>query len=143
MQFNLFGNEKESPDSAASGKTSPESSAPPTMLSAVSFQRLSAAMMPSGRHLNADGGQVQVWLPDHWRGPRGEFWMLNTSAWPNDASVCLLSSVLEQGPIPQKYYLSRQACAGILRRAEKRGKTLPPALKAALEAVAFPKSATP
>lgn len=34
------------------------------------------------------------------------------------------------------FLLSAKACAGILRRAEKRGKTLPPALKAALEAVA-------
>jgi DNA (cytosine-5)-methyltransferase 1 len=33
----------------------------------------------------------------------------------------------------QKYYLSARACQGILRRAEKRGKTLPPMLKAALE----------
>jgi site-specific DNA-cytosine methylase len=52
----------------------------------------------------------------------GASWMPNISAWPNDASVCSLSSVLETGPIPQRYYLSARACAGILRRAEKRGK---------------------
>jgi hypothetical protein len=33
--------------------------------------------------------------------------------------------------------LSAKACAGILRRAERRGKSLPPMLKAALEAVAI------
>ncbi len=33
---------------------------------------------------------------------------------------------------PSKYYLSRKACLGILRRAEERGKALPPALEAAL-----------
>ncbi len=33
----------------------------------------------------------------------------------------------------QKYYLSAKACLGILRRAQKRGKELPPLLKGALE----------
>lgn len=61
--------------------------------------------------------------------------MLNTSAWPNDANVCFLSSVLEMGLIPQKFFLSAAACMGILRRAEKRGKSLPSLLQMALEAV--------
>jgi hypothetical protein len=47
-----------------------------------------------------------------------------------------LSDVLETGPLPQRFYLSQKACAGILRRAEKRGKELPPMLREALEAVA-------
>ena len=59
----------------------------------------------------------------------------NTSAWPNDAVVCSLSQVLERGSIPPKYFLSGKACAGILRRAEKRGKTLPPILESALRLV--------
>jgi hypothetical protein len=58
--------------------------------------------------------------------------MPNISDWPNDASVCLLSQVLEKGSIPQRYFLSSTACAGILRRADKRGKELPPMLKQAL-----------
>lgn len=58
--------------------------------------------------------------------------MPNISEWPNDAAVCLLSQVLETGSIPQRYYLSAKACAGILRRAEKRGKKLPEALEQAL-----------
>jgi len=62
--------------------------------------------------------------------------MLNTSDWPNDASVCSLSEVLTAEPIPQRYYLSPKACAGILRRAEARRKTLPQPLLAALQAVA-------
>jgi DNA (cytosine-5)-methyltransferase 1 len=37
---------------------------------------------------------------------------------------------------PEKYCLSRKACEGILRRAAKRGKALPPMLKEALEAQA-------
>jgi hypothetical protein len=46
-----------------------------------------------------------------------------------------LSEVLETH-VASKYYLSPRACAGILRRAEKRGKELPLVLKSALEAVA-------
>lgn len=67
---------------------------------------------------------------------RGESWMPNTSAWPNDASVCSLSQILEIGRIPPKYFLSGKACAGILRRAERRGKELPEQLRHALKAVA-------
>jgi hypothetical protein len=53
----------------------------------------------------------------------------------SDGSVCSLSDILETGDVPQRYYLSAKACAGILRRAEKRGKKLPAALEAALIAV--------
>lgn len=61
---------------------------------------------------------------------------LNGSEWPSAVAVCSLSSVLETGDLPQRFYLSPKACAGILRRAEKRGKELPVALHTALEAVA-------
>ncbi len=47
-----------------------------------------------------------------------------------------LSAILESR-VSEKYYLSPKACAGILRRAEKRGKELPPALFEALTAVAM------
>jgi hypothetical protein len=43
-----------------------------------------------------------------------------------------LAAVLETGPIPVGYWLSATACAGILRRAETRGKTLPPLLEQVL-----------
>jgi len=43
--------------------------------------------------------------------------------------------VLERGSIPRRYFLSGKACAGILRRAAKRGKTLPPLLEQALRSV--------
>jgi hypothetical protein len=39
--------------------------------------------------------------------------------------------------IPQRYFLSSTACAGILRRAEKRNRLLPPLLHEALERVAL------
>lgn len=63
------------------------------------------------------------------------FLTLSTSGWPSDGGVCSLSAILETGDVPQRFYLSARACRGILRRAEKRGKTLPVALRQALEAV--------
>jgi hypothetical protein len=65
-----------------------------------------------------------------------EFLTLNSSEWPKDADVCSLSDTLETGDVPQRFFLSEKACQGILRRAEKRGKKLPPLLQAALESVA-------
>ena len=47
-----------------------------------------------------------------------------------------LSEILETRPVHPKYSLSPKACAGILRRAEKRGKKLPEQLRLALEQVA-------
>jgi hypothetical protein len=43
----------------------------------------------------------------------------------------LLKEILQKD-VQKKYYLSARACAGILRRAEKRGKELPPVLRTAL-----------
>lgn len=61
---------------------------------------------------------------------------LSTSEWPKDAAVCSLSDVLETAPVPPRYFLSPRACRGILRRAEKRGRELPKALREALVQVA-------
>lgn len=66
---------------------------------------------------------------------RGGCSMPNISAWPNDASVCSLSQVLEQGSIPPKYCLSAKACAGILRRSARHNKRLPAPLRHAMLAV--------
>lgn len=66
---------------------------------------------------------------------RGESSMLNTGASPNAAVESSLSQIL-QGSVPERYYLSRTACLGILRRARERGKELPLQLKAALMAQA-------
>jgi hypothetical protein len=46
--------------------------------------------------------------------------------------LSLLAEVLEAGPLPPRFYLSARACSGILRRAEKRSKALPPMLEEAL-----------
>jgi hypothetical protein len=58
---------------------------------------------------------------------------LNISSWRNGADVCLLSDTLEHGNPPQRYYLTKRACEGILRRAENRGSILPESLQRALE----------
>src|SRR5438477_5168368 len=76
-------------------------------------------------------------LPNAGMGGPGGCWTLNISGWPKGASACSLSDILEDnGNVPQRFYLTARACAGILRRAAKRGKELPPQLKAALEEVA-------
>ena len=54
-----------------------------------------------------------------------ELSMLNTGESPKDAVESTLSQILEVN-VPEKYYLSPTACEGILRRAERRGKELPP-----------------
>lgn len=56
---------------------------------------------------------------------------LNTGPAPRKPVQSSLSEILEEYP-EEKYFLSRTACRGILRRAEKRGKELPPQLKWAL-----------
>ena len=50
--------------------------------------------------------------------------------------VCSLSDVLETQPLPHRFSLSAKACAGILKRAQRRGKALPPMLRIALEQTA-------
>lgn len=62
----------------------------------------------------------------------GASWTLNTGESPKGARESFLSQILEETPRP-KYYLSRKACLGILRRAKERGKALPPQLREALE----------
>jgi hypothetical protein len=65
-----------------------------------------------------------------------EFLTLSGSEYPSDAAACSLSAILETGDVPPQYFLSARACRGILRRAEKRGRTLPGHLADVLRAVA-------
>jgi len=122
-------------NSPSCGKTSPAYSVTKETPLDVSWQDLSEQTMPYQRQM-AEAGPVSVWCPGQGHGRHGGFSMLNTSEWPNDAAVCSLSSILEGQSIPQRYYLSAKACAGILRRAEKRGKVLPVELQRALQSVA-------
>lgn len=63
-------------------------------------------------------------------------WTASSALFPSDDVVCSLSDILVTHGVPLQYFLSERACAGILRRAEKRGKSLPPLLREALLAIA-------
>ena len=62
-----------------------------------------------------------------------EFLTLSTSEFHSGAVASSLSDILETGDLPEQYFLSARACAGILRRSERRGKELPLKLRTALE----------
>lgn len=68
-------------------------------------------------------------------GFRGVCSTASISESPRDAVECSLSDVLESR-VPPRFFLSARAAAGILRRAAKRGRTLPSRLQHALEALA-------
>lgn len=78
---------------------------------------------------NTWGGTTMKWEDDG--ALRGECSTRNTGESPNVAVESRLSQILEATP-HGKYCLSGKACQGILRRAERRGKALPPVLKAVL-----------
>jgi len=64
------------------------------------------------------------------------FWTLNTSEFHSGAVASSLSDILEETGAPlQPYFLSAKACAGLLRRAHRRGRTLPEPLLHALQDV--------
>ena len=85
-------------------------------------------------HMDLSKGHVDLFgshyweLRSQWRehGPP-----LNTGAAPRIPVKSALSEILEPDP-HHKYYLSRTACLGVLRRAKERGKEPPPQLKWAL-----------
>jgi hypothetical protein len=134
MQLTMFDLFDQITQQSSSGKTSQESFPPKTMLSAAFLEHLPEKMIRSSRQ--GKNGQTQVVCMVPKEQSRGAFLTPNISEWPNDAAVCSLSQVLEKGLIPRRFFLSSTACAGILRRAEKRGKSLPPALQTALLSVA-------
>lgn len=61
----------------------------------------------------------------------GEYTTRSFGECPREENVSRLSAILEDTPHP-KYYLSAKAYAGILQRAERRGKELPETLKQVL-----------
>ena len=85
-------------------------------------------------HLDLVSGSVDLFGQRHWelRSPwRKGKRPLNTGAVPRIPIRVPLSGILEANPA-QKYYLSKVACIGILRRAFERGKELPQKLERAL-----------
>jgi hypothetical protein len=119
-------------------------------LNVCNLDGLSGKTSPASCHPTEDGTLVPSsgrWGNWGMGGPTGS-WTLNgaehtgTHAPSRSAGegclslVASLSEVLETQPLPQRFSLSAKACSGILRRAERRGKDLPPMLKQALEQVA-------
>ena len=116
------------------GRTSPEPSA---ATQAETLQRwLTLWQVWPTRPSHQRGGALKAapLAPKQWS--NGQLSMRSGSEWRKGAVACSLSQTLETGNVGPQYYLSPKACAGILRRAEKRGKVLPEALARALRAVA-------
>ena len=118
------------------GRMSPEPSAPrAARISGRSSRKLSALKTVPVMCLDLTPGAGNLLGLPFWEMNSawlGESWMLNSGVSPNDVAGSSLSQILEDAPHP-KYYLSRTACMGILRRAEARGKELPEQLRQALE----------
>ena len=81
--------------------------------------------------LDLESGQTPEWYEAEALLSLGVCTTPNISEQHSGAGVCFLSAILQENA-PERYSLSPKACAGILRRAERRGKELPPLLKAAL-----------
>ena len=130
-------------DSAKDSATHAEDSCLPTLrsLGVYGLDGLSGKMSQVSCHQTADG--ILVPSSGRWEnwgmgGPTAS-WTLNgcehngiPAPSRSAGDVSLLSDVLETGPLQPKYSLSAKACSGILRRAERRGKALPPMLRMAL-----------
>ena len=85
-------------------------------------------------HLDLSPDHVDLFGFHYWemRSPWSEGGQnLNTGVAPRVPIRASLSEILEANPDP-RYYLTKTACKGILRRAEERGKELPEQLKMAL-----------
>ena len=136
--YNVDGQESLfAPDSSA-GRTCPVCSAadtPKGRISSSSSSRSSALTAVPFLSLDLTPGAGNLLGEFYWdlRSPwRGGSLTLNTGpAPPSGDAGCSLSLILQDNP-PRKYYLTRRACLGILRRAGERGRPLPPQLHRAL-----------
>ena len=77
--------------------------------------------------LRRDAGSTQERSWEAISPSHGAFRERNTGACPREEIASTLSSIL-QANAPEKCSLSKKACEGILRRAKRRGKELPPML---------------
>ena len=100
----------------------------------LSLRMLSDSSVPT-KALRSVGASTRWQKSGRWQS-NGECWTRNGSEYPNGDAACSssLSSILEP-QVEARYFLSPKACAGILRRSERRGKRLPEPLAAALENV--------
>ena len=113
-----------SPAENPKAKTSDASSRRSSELKSVVFQSLD--LTPGHGNLL---GESYWELISPWRGDAST---LNTGVSPREENGSSLSRILQDDP-PERYYLTRKACLGIIRRASERGKPLPEQLRIALE----------
>ena len=99
-------------------------------------------ILSHGRLRTLNSGELRrdadglLWLPITADTQQPTFFLtLNIGERPRTPNPTKLSQILERNPDP-KYSLSARACPGILNRAARRGKELPPQLRLALEAQA-------
>lgn len=123
------------PDSSF-GRTSPEPSPPPGARTSGRCSKKSSELKTAPHiFLDLTPGVGNLLGLSYWEESSaylGELWTLNTGPAPlKEENVFTLSRILQEN-VPRKYYLSRTACLGILRRAKIREKELPPRLEAAL-----------
>lgn len=113
----------QAPSQATAGKTSAQSSrrSAPSAKKTLMCLDLRPGM---GGNLLGAYWEMDTVLP-------GKSMTLNTGECPNAVRESTLSQIL-QANVPEKYSLSPKACAGIIRRAQKRGKELPDMLREAL-----------
>ena len=139
-QCELFGGAENSPaPDSPSGKTSPAHS--PATMDEILLSWLVKWLEPGSVYRQMDGKTPEL-LSAKTGWSNGAAWTRSFSESRNAAGECSLWQILETGEIDPRYYLSPRACAGILRRAEKRGKQLPPALEAALRSPSRPSGNT-
>ena len=89
------------------------------------------SLKPRFQCLTAENGQTPVWLEAMELTSLGAYLTLSIGESPSAGVESSLWQVLESNA-PAKYYLSKKACEGIIRRADKRGKVLPKLLEVAL-----------
>ena len=117
------------------GKTYPEHSAATEEKISESYSKNSSKLLsrkPRCLRLTKTDGLMPTLMWETDGALLTELSMHNIGESPNEDAESTLSQILEVNA-PQKYYLSAKACEGILRRAERRGKQLPPMLKEALD----------
>ena len=125
IQESLFGRTCTEPFPATEAKTSAQCSKPSAKLQTAGLMFLDLRKENGG--VLAPSWETATALP-------GGHTTLSIGECPRDAVESTLSQILEANA-PEKYSLSARACAGILRRAERRGKELPTMLREALEEV--------
>lgn len=122
--------------SGSRGKTSQTSSTWQTTPLASFWEGfLEAQDLPQAR-LEEEGGRTQVWFLDPKEPLPGVLSMLEVGSL-NNGEECSLSlvEVLETCDVPLRFSRSPKACAGLLRRAINRKRTLSPAIRKCLEAL--------